>query len=651
LWDVCLPRANRATPLAENRRRGPRTPPDDGRRVPQVSPPKRNDGFWARHAFDVVLLIAAAVVLAVAVFLALRASEATTASAGFILGVAAISTLGIGCLLLGMVAYRMRRDALGRRDARHKGLAEYVVLAGLPFLVLAGGVLTYYIINRSAPPAGAATNLPDQLAITFFLAFSVIALLLALSMTAVFFSWANLADARQALGLPEGSVRAVISLALIVIFAITAIFLYSRVSTSSTFNVPGLTADEVQQIPIAERLAVQPDPTPSSTPTVTPDPAITPDPNATPTPSPSPFEPTFTVTRLDPGHQAGNDLAQQIITTISTLVVAVSAFYFGTSSVKSAAEVVGAGGALGLRITSPRSPIKLKKGETGEYDIVEVSVQATPASQAIKGDVLSGDTGKMVQLEPGVFRYAAKDPAAQVLLRFSLVGDPNMEALLVAEKEAQPEPTAPADDTNTDENDEEQQGRGAPSGGKPPSTPTNPATPGTPSEVDTEAIEAAVKKAEGYSEMTTPQQIATLVGIVAAAALAKAMEGRSSPTGQGTQQGTVGDEGAPPAPDEGHSGHLRITADDDDVEGHRMARFGSGEGQEDDEGDSELLDLEPDLPFESIGGTRAGDAPASEGEGTSDHDTSPSYSGRDPLHRLTQDASDEPPEETSFFRP
>src|SRR5262245_15775710 len=55
----------------------------------------------------------------------------------------------------------------------------------------------------------------------------VIALLVSIAVVAGAFTLFGLADGKEALGLPEGSVRAVIALSLIVLFAILAIYLYS----------------------------------------------------------------------------------------------------------------------------------------------------------------------------------------------------------------------------------------------------------------------------------------------------------------------------------------------------------------------------------------------------------------------------------------
>jgi hypothetical protein len=55
----------------------------------------------------------------------------------------------------------------------------------------------------------------------------VATMLAVLTLMALAFSSYNLADRGQALGLPEGSVRAVIALSLIIIFAVVSIFLFS----------------------------------------------------------------------------------------------------------------------------------------------------------------------------------------------------------------------------------------------------------------------------------------------------------------------------------------------------------------------------------------------------------------------------------------
>ena len=82
-------------------------------------------------------------------------------------------------------------------------------------------VLLFWLLKQMLNLDSDAIRLP-VLVIT-----GVMALFATLALVAVTFSVAGLTDPNQALGLPEGSVRAAIALSLIVIFAITSIYLYS----------------------------------------------------------------------------------------------------------------------------------------------------------------------------------------------------------------------------------------------------------------------------------------------------------------------------------------------------------------------------------------------------------------------------------------
>ena len=92
-----------------------------------------------------------------------------------------------------------------------------------------------------------------------------------LFMMAAGFNTLDLSDDKEALGLPPGSIRAMIALLLILVWAIISIYVFRFVAFGSGGTTGGASADGVK-------------------------------------------------------------LAQQLFTTMSTLVVAISAFYFGTSS-------------------------------------------------------------------------------------------------------------------------------------------------------------------------------------------------------------------------------------------------------------------------------------------------------------------------------
>lgn len=159
-----------------------------------------------------------------------------------------------------------------------------IVLAGLLFVVAITVVpAAMWLITRIA----GSYPRPEE-SLPALLISGVVALLIALAGLIVLFTAAGLEDRRAALGMPEGSIRAVIALMLILLFSIMAIFLYGtlRFGSDSTYELARTNAAA------ADALA------------------------------------------------ASEDIARQLLTTVGTLVVAIAAFYFGSNSVASATSAV-----------------------------------------------------------------------------------------------------------------------------------------------------------------------------------------------------------------------------------------------------------------------------------------------------------------------
>jgi hypothetical protein len=182
-----------------------------------------------------------------------------------------------------------------------------------------------------------------------------VSLLLALLfIVAAGFKMMGLANRDGALGLPEGSIRALIALLLILIFIMMGIYLYRSVGYPSVERLKPLSASQVAQLP-ADRLIASYQLTTTITTynvvyqvsgngaaaatTVTltnvtldqvpPGAAIL-------TKSEVGTIPTYeAVIRIGPSDKS-TDLAQQLLTTLGTLVVAVAGFYFGSQAVAAA---------------------------------------------------------------------------------------------------------------------------------------------------------------------------------------------------------------------------------------------------------------------------------------------------------------------------
>jgi hypothetical protein len=132
----------------------------------------------------------------------------------------------------------------------------------------------------------------------------VVALLSVLGSMVFLFNRSGMAPRNLALGLPDGTVSAVIALLLIIIFSITSVYLYgslSRAETEGTFDTD-VSAEELDKLPQDQLISVSEN-----------------------------GDGTFFVTRTVP-LRASQDLAKQILSVVGTLLVAIVGFYFGQRS-------------------------------------------------------------------------------------------------------------------------------------------------------------------------------------------------------------------------------------------------------------------------------------------------------------------------------
>lgn len=248
------------------------------------------------------------------------------------------------------------------------------VIIGLSWMVTG-----FPLLNLSVPNAPA-------ISLSLVVVFAVSTLVVLLFIMTSAFHYLGLNDPHQALGLPEGSVRALIALILIVVFIIFGIYLFQTVSAGSGGKVRGLSTTQV--LDLGTRALVVEDSTVN----------------------PGTYDVTLRVGVTDDGAR----LAQQILTTVGTLVVAVAGFYFGSSAVAAGRAVAGFAG---LTIDSV-SPDKISKTDpeiksktvsvvgsgfadgakitlkqSGQADIVGTSCSASPTKVTCTFD-LAGKTGK-----------------------------------------------------------------------------------------------------------------------------------------------------------------------------------------------------------------------------------------------------------------
>ncbi len=199
----------------------------------------------------------------------------------------------------------------------------------------------------------------------------VVLLLATLALVSVAFSVFGLDDKTQALALPEGSIRAVIALSLIVLFAVLTVYLYGSLANARVNSVSGLTqrqtADFVASLPKDQIVAV----------------------------SPAGGDGPFTIYFHD-RNPASDDFAKQLLVLIGTLVTSVASFYFGARAVEARLPVGAAPGAPpAIRGVAPTSlargggaPLDLEIAGD-RLDLVKEVKIASGSSQIMARDVVS----------------------------------------------------------------------------------------------------------------------------------------------------------------------------------------------------------------------------------------------------------------------
>jgi heme/copper-type cytochrome/quinol oxidase subunit 2 len=262
----------------------------------------------------------------------------------------------------------------------------------IPLLLWAGLLGIKHFLPATDSHADSLTN--ASIMVTLVVIASVIGLLAVLMMTALAFSSVKLSDSTQALGLPEGSVRAVIALSLIVIFVIIVVFLFGRMertinqiehlTLAQTNAISGeLVASKHREDPeyeakkqeAAESQKQLEDLRKRGAPEGEVKPAEDKAGKAAAAAADekrkgdeaNPATKLYTVERFVEPSRSSEDFAKQVITTISTLVVSLAAFYFGSTTAISAAKSGAASGA--PVITKQPADLNLKVGDAAKFNV------------------------------------------------------------------------------------------------------------------------------------------------------------------------------------------------------------------------------------------------------------------------------------------
>jgi len=200
------------------------------------------------------------------------------------------------------------------------------------FLIVVGfgGMIYLFVAKATADP---------EVMMGTVVVFSIATLMTVLFILAAGFMSIRLADPKQALGLPEGSIRAMIALVLIMVFIIFGIFLFRKVGASNAIYLGLVTSKSDVEFPKDKIVIFVPR-------------------------DPEKPQGPYDASLVEATTEEGKRLAQQLITTVGTLVVAIASFYFGTSMGAAKKEPEKVSGAPdGTVVSDPRiKDIKPKEG-------------------------------------------------------------------------------------------------------------------------------------------------------------------------------------------------------------------------------------------------------------------------------------------------
>jgi hypothetical protein len=188
---------------------------------------------------------------------------------------------------------------------------------------------------------------------------------------------ARLGTPGEALGMPEGSIRALIAMSLVLIFAIIGLTVLFTGLGGETIVSKGLSAadiDLLENVQVLGMTLVQP--------AASPNPAL------------------FDVTVRPELSQAGHDFGLQLMSTVSTLVVAVAGFYFGSRSVAQATKTSNEAAAAALS-ASRQMAQDARAAETGQTDTT-LSADHPLTDDEIIGTVEDADGVDEADVEAGV---------------------------------------------------------------------------------------------------------------------------------------------------------------------------------------------------------------------------------------------------------
>jgi hypothetical protein len=180
----------------------------------------------------------------------------------------------------------------------------------------------------------------------------------------------------EALGMPEGSIRALIAVSLILMFAIIGVTILFAGMAGDPVDSNGLTSAEIDRLENVQIVSIS-----------VVDPAA------------SPGTERFNIKARPELSDAAHDFGLQLLTTVSTLVVAVAGFYFGSRAVSQGAKTAAAAQTAATEARLARAGAGVVTTATVVKPIEEEELVGAVEEVTDDGEVLEEDADGVVDEE------------------------------------------------------------------------------------------------------------------------------------------------------------------------------------------------------------------------------------------------------------
>jgi len=240
-----------------------------------------------------------------------------------------------------------------------KFLTMAIVFAAVIVLV----IVSVVVVGQLSKVGGTAADSRPELTLPILIISGVLVLLVTLALTAVVFSSLDLTDRTQALGLPEGSIRSVIALSLVLLFAILAVYLYSSLAASGKIVSVAALNQEARML-LKQSLL----------------------PGQFLFDQPSADGASFTVYFRQTANPASEDFAKQLLSMLGILVTAVSSFYFGSRTAIAGQSNADSGKPTAAPVIRDVNPTKLVRGTSTKLEITGDGLDLIKEVKAVCND-------------------------------------------------------------------------------------------------------------------------------------------------------------------------------------------------------------------------------------------------------------------------